>query len=74
MPGALVTLRIFMTTISHDSQADDVIDFWVYEYNLLKSKYNLLLALSEDMYVTLINEIGLTKVSKDYQSFISQDV
>ncbi len=63
-----------MTTISHDSQADDVIDFWVYEYNLLKSKYNLLLALSEDMYVTLINEIGLTKVSKDYQSFISQDV
>jgi hypothetical protein len=62
-----------MTTISHNSDADDVIDFWVYQYNLLKSKYDLLLALSEDMYITLINEIGLTKASEDYQSFISQE-
>lgn len=55
-----------MVTISSDSTADDVIDFWVYEYNLLKSRYNLLLSLSEDMYVTLINEIGPTSSSNNY--------
>ncbi len=60
-----------MTTISHDSKPDDVIDFWVYEYNLLKSKYTLLLSLSQDMYITLVNEIGPTTVSEDYKSFIS---
>lgn len=59
-----------MVTISSDSTADDVIDFWVYEYNLLKSRYNALLAVSEDMYVTLINEIGPTSSSNNYKDTI----
>lgn len=58
-----------MITISSDSTPDDVIDFWVYEYNLLKSRYNLLSALSQDMYITLINEVGNTAAAQEYGKF-----
>lgn len=59
-----------MITISSDSTSDEVIDFWVYEYNLLKSRYDILLALSNDMYITLINEIGNTKTTQEYRNVI----
>lgn len=56
-----------MITISSDSTADEVIDFWVYEYNLLKSKYDILRVLADDMYITLINEIGKTQATQEYR-------
>lgn len=59
-----------MITVSSDSTYDEVIDFWVYEYNLLKSRYDILRALSDDMYVTLINEIGNTQAAQEYRNLI----
>jgi hypothetical protein len=59
-----------MNNIPITQDPNEVIDFWVQEYNLLKSKYNLLSSITEDMYLTLTNEIGPTQVSKNYQQLI----